>query len=350
MTNHETIISFPGLGIGEFSVNSVAFTVFGISIAWYGIIIVLGMVAAFAYAAWRAKKSEGISFDDMLDYAIFLIISGIVGARLYYVAFHGGVSSFGDLINLRSGGLAIYGGVIGGAIAAFIVTKVKKLSFAKVTDAVLPGVMIAQAIGRWGNFMNGEAHGGVTELPWRMGLRTAYSDGTIYVHPTFLYESLWNVIGFILLNIAYKKKKFGGEIALMYVIWYGIGRTMIEGLRTDSLYIGGSGIRVSQLLAALSAAVALIALLLLRHRALTSSQTAKAGAASGTVDDSVSAAASVSDSASESDGAAESVETADSADNGVTADGAENAAAEQSDDEEENGTTAASGSDNGGEE
>ena len=151
MTNHETIISFPGLGIGEFSVNSVAFTVFGISIAWYGIIIVLGMVAAFAYAAWRAKKSEGISFDDMLDYAIFLIISGIVGARLYYVAFHGGVSSFGDLINLRSGGLAIYGGVIGGAIAAFIVTKVKKLSFAKVTDAVLPGVMIAQAIGRWGN-------------------------------------------------------------------------------------------------------------------------------------------------------------------------------------------------------
>mgnify|MGYP004643953489 FL=1 len=274
MINHETIISFPGLGIGEFSVNSVAFSVFGISIAWYGIIIVLGMIAAFAYASWRAKKNEGISFDDMLDYAIFLIISGVVGARLYYVAFHGGVSSLYDLINLRSGGLAIYGGVIGGALAAFIVTKVKKLSFGRVTDAVLPGVMLAQAIGRWGNFMNGEAHGGVTDLPWRMGLRNAYSDSTVYVHPTFLYESLWNVIGFIILNILYKKKKFGGEIALMYIIWYGIGRTFIEGLRTDSLYIGNSGIRVSQVLAALSAVIALIFLLVLRHRAIASGSTA----------------------------------------------------------------------------
>lgn len=267
MVNHETIISFPGLGIGEFSVNSVAFSVFGISVAWYGIIIVCGMIVAFAYASWRAKKNEGISFDDMLDYAIFLIIFGIAGARLYYVIFHGGFSSFKELIDLRSGGLAIYGGVIAGAVTAYIVTRVKKLSFAKVADCILPGVMIAQAIGRWGNFMNGEAHGGVTDLPWRMGLRSPYFDSTAYVHPTFLYESLWNVLGFVILNLAYKKKKFDGEIALMYLVWYGAGRAFIEGLRTDSLYIGGSGIRVSQLLAVLSSVAALVMLLVLRHRA-----------------------------------------------------------------------------------
>ena len=300
MINHETIISFPGLGIGEFSVNSVAFSVFGISIAWYGIIIVLGMIAAFAYASWRAKKNEGISFDDMLDYAIFLIIFGVVGARLYYVAFHGGVNSLYDLINLRSGGLAIYGGVIGGALAAFIVTKVKKLSFGRVTDATLPGVMLAQAIGRWGNFMNGEAHGGVTDLPWRMGLRNAYSDSTVYVHPTFLYESLWNIIGFIILNILYKKKKFGGEIALMYIIWYGIGRTFIEGLRTDSLYIGNSGIRVSQVLAALSAVIALIFLLVLRHRAIASGSTAAVAAVAQTASDTASAEKEIGESTEKS--------------------------------------------------
>lgn len=248
MRNYSTIISFPGLGIGEFEVNNVAFSVFGLDIAWYGLIITVGMILAFVYASWRAVKHEYAKFDDMLDYAIYLIISGVIGARAYYVIMHGGYNSFLEVISIRDGGLAIYGGIIGGAIAAFIVTKVKKLNFGKIADAIMPGVMLAQAIGRWGNFMNGEAHGGITSLPWRMGISNGYI--TQYVHPTFLYESLWNLIGFALVNLIYRKKKFNGEIALMCMTWYGFGRMFIEGLRTDSLYIGD--IRVSQLLAFLT--------------------------------------------------------------------------------------------------
>ena len=180
--------------------------------------------------------------------------------------------SFLEVINIRTGGLAIYGGLICGVLAIIGVCYVKKKNLWRVLDMIAPGVMIAQALGRWGNFMNAEAYGGLTRLPWRMcspkiaaELRVqgiadsaAYAeilDGTLGVHPTFLYESLWNLLGFVLINLFYKKKKYNGQIFLCYVTWYGFGRMWIEGLRTDSLYLGP--FRVSQLVAFLSFAFAL---------------------------------------------------------------------------------------------
>ncbi len=260
MSSITNIISFPGLGIGEFKVNNVAFSVFGLDIAWYGIIITAGMIAAFLYASWRAVKFEGQKFDDMLDYAIYCIIFGVIGARAYYIIMDDSHYTIKQMFALRDGGLAIYGGIIAGALTALVVTKIKKLKFSKIADAIAPGVILAQSIGRWGNFMNGEAYGSFTDLPWRMGFTLPY--GTIYVHPTFLYESLWNLLGFVLINIYYKKKKFNGEIALMCMTWYGLGRMFIEGLRTDSLYIGS--IRVSQLVAFLSFISGLIIIISLR--------------------------------------------------------------------------------------
>lgn len=249
------IISFPGLGIDGFNVNPVAFSIFGFDIMWYGIIITAAMVVGF-FVALHNAKFEKIKTDDVLDLAIFLIIFSMIGARLYYVLmkledYH----SFLDVINVRNGGLAIYGGVIAGAITIFIVSKVKKINPAKMLDMVAPGVMIGQAIGRWGNFMNAEAHGTETKLPWRMGIMYAGSTVTKYYHPAFLYESLWNLLGFILIMAFYKKKKFNGQIVLSYITWYGFGRFFIEGLRTDSLYfmksVFGETIRVSQVVGAL---------------------------------------------------------------------------------------------------
>ena len=240
-------ISFPGIGIDNFTVDKIAFSVFGVEVRWYGLIITIGMILAFFYASYRAKH-EKISFDDMLDFAIFIIIFGVIGARLYYVLttikddlYH----SFIDVIATWNGGLAIYGGIIGGIIAAYVVCRVKKLSFFKITDTIAPGVMIGQILGRWGNFFNGEAYGyEVAEESHlyfiRMGLIPNIDSSTImhYYHPTFLYESLWNLVGFIIINSLYKKKKFDGQVFLMYLAWYGFGRMFIEGLRTDSLYVG----------------------------------------------------------------------------------------------------------------
>lgn len=244
-------LSFPGLGIGEFSVNSTAFTLFGISIAWYALIITCGMVAAVLYTTYRAKKI-GIILDDVLDYVIYTIPIGIIGARLYYVFaeiehYH----SLGDVFNIREGGLAIYGGIIAGAITVFAVSHFKKINFFAFADCCTPGIILAQAIGRWGNFMNAEAYGSETEIFCRMGISSSY--GTIYVHPTFLYESLWNILGFLLINIFYKHKKYDGQIMLMVFGWYGLGRMFIEGLRADSLYttLFGLTFRTSQVLAAI---------------------------------------------------------------------------------------------------
>ncbi len=270
-------MSFPGLGIGEFTVNPVAFTLFDkIQIRWYAIIITLGMITAFAYCACRAKQ-EKILFDDLLDMAMFAIIFGIFGARLYYVLMSlDEINSFYDAIAIWNGGLAIYGGIIAGALTVFVMCKIKKISFPKVADAAAPGVMIAQAIGRWGNFFNGEAFGEEVgeDFLLRMGLisrNTNYIFGTsrmVYVHPTFFYESLWNVIGFVLINLVYKKKKFDGQIVLMYLAWYGFGRMLIEGLRTDSLYIGV--FRISQVVGFIcfvGATTALIVFLVRARRA-----------------------------------------------------------------------------------
>ena len=268
MSFSDAPISFPGLfGDWQFTVPSKALNI-GNGIYWYGIIIAAGMLLGLYFCMKQAPK-YGLSEDNIIDTVLWVIPFSIIGARIYYVLFYldlfrgsDGSINWSSTYRIWDGGLAIYGGVIAGTITIYVVAKVKKINPAKMLDMVAPGVMIGQAIGRWGNFMNGEAHGGVTDLPWRMGLRNAYSDSTIYVHPTFLYESLWNVIGFIILNILYKKKKFGGEIALMYIIWYGIGRTFIEGLRTDSLLVGNTGLRASQLVAIGSVIVAAMLLII----------------------------------------------------------------------------------------
>ena len=254
---NSTELSFPGLGIGEFTVKSEAFSIFGAPIAWYAIIICIGMIAAVAYVIFRAK-GIGIDSEQILDFALFVIPIGVLGARLYYVIMEiDSFNSIGEVFNIRNGGLAIYGGIIAGAITVFCVCKYKKIDFLAFADCVVPGLILAQAIGRWGNFMNGEAFGGETTSFLRMGIRNYNSIVTfntydmVYVHPTFLYESLWNIIGFIGINIFYKHKKYDGQIFLMIFGWYGLGRMLIEGLRTDSLYLFGTSIRVSQALAAL---------------------------------------------------------------------------------------------------
>lgn len=258
-------ISFPGLGIEEFFVNPVAFTVpifGGLEIRWYGLIITCGIVLAFLYAHLRSKQ-DGVSFDDLTDIALYTVIFAIIGARAYYVLTSlDKYDSFSEMIAIWNGGLAIYGGLIAGTITVFVCCRIKKLSFYKLGDAVVPGVMIGQILGRWGNFFNGEAYGGIVseDSPLyfiRMGLYPhdlVDSYGRMaYVHPTFLYESLWNLLGFILINLVYKKKKFDGQIILMYFTWYGFGRMFIEGLRTDSLYIGV--FRISQVVGFICAVV-----------------------------------------------------------------------------------------------
>ena len=242
-----TKISFPGLGIGEFKVNSEAFRIGNFSIAWYAIFICLGMIAAVAYVIFRSKRI-GIDSEDVLDIALFTIPIGVIGARLYYVLMEiDNFNSLGEVLNIRNGGLAIYGGIIAGSITVFCVTRFKKINFLAFADCVVPALILAQAIGRWGNFMNAEAFGYETEIFCRMGLD--FGRGFSYYHPTFLYESLWNIIGFIGINIFYKYKKYDGQIFYMIFGWYGLGRAWIEGLRTDSLYIWNTNLRVSQVLA-----------------------------------------------------------------------------------------------------
>ena len=257
-------IGFPGLGIEPFTINSVAFTVpifGGLTIAWYGIIVTLSILAGIFYAFWRAKKSEDISSDDMMDVAIFSIPAAIVGARVYYIIFNlSHFGTFGSLFNTRQGGLAIYGGLIFALAACFGVCKFKKLPALKVFDAVAPAIMLGQIIGRWGNFTNAEAFGTATELPWRM-----FIGGVGYVHPTFLYESLWNLVGFIAISLLYKYKKFDGLIFLIYISWYGLGRMLIEGLRVDSLMLGN--FRVSQVFGGLCLVGGLTLIILLASKA-----------------------------------------------------------------------------------
>ena len=246
-------ISFPGFGIGSFEVESTAFSIGKIEIAWYAIIITFGMICAVSYLIFRAGQ-VGIDVDTIIDYALITIPVGIIGARLYYVMTKlESYSSFKEVINIRNGGLAIYGGLLAGALSVFLISKYKKIPFLTIADSCTPGIILAQSIGRWGNFANGEAFGYETDIFCRMGLRnslTGYT--TAYVHPTFLYESLWNLLGFIIINLFYKKRKYDGQIFLLVFGWYGLGRMFIEGLRSDSLYTSIFGIefRTSQVLAA----------------------------------------------------------------------------------------------------
>ena len=257
-------IAFPFLGIYLENVPK-TFTVFGITIALYGLIIGIGMILAFVLVTHVAKKN-GMDPDDFYDMGIWLIIFGIIGARIYYVIFSWDYykNNLGEIINLRQGGLAIYGGVIAGFTALIVWCKVKKKSICKMGDVAFMGVLVGQIMGRWGNFTNREVFGGYCDNIFAMRLPISavrsrdiseelashIVDGTNYiqVHPTFLYESFYNLVLLSLIYIFFKKKAFDGEAILWYLGGYGIGRFIIEGIRTDRLLIPGTGLAVSQLL------------------------------------------------------------------------------------------------------
>ena len=256
-------ITFPNLGI---SVNPsrVAFNVLGKDIYWYGIIIAAGFLLAVIYAMRRAP-SFGLTEDNILDMLFVAVPLAIVCARLYYCIFYWDLYRDNPIAILYvwEGGLAIYGGVIGAVIGVAIFCRVKKLPIGPLLDVGSLGLLIGQMIGRWGNFMNREAHGAVTDSFFKMGIADAAGNVTYY-QPTFLYESVWNLVGFVALHFYSKRRKFDGEVFLLYLAWYGLGRAWIEGLRTDSLYLFNTGIRVSQLLAALSCVAAIAVLVYVR--------------------------------------------------------------------------------------
>ncbi len=291
----KVVVWFDQLGLERLTLNKVAFTLFGkVEVRWYGIFITLGIVLAFLYAIWRGKQDEGIITDDILDVGICTVICGVVGARIYYVLTSlDEFPTFWSMFEIWNGGIGIYGAIIGGAFGIWLAGRIKKLNCLKLYDMIAPGVMIAQVIGRWGNFFNGEAYGyridpithtsryffftkeftlpcgeGTLFHKLRMGLYpNIYSSGEmVFVHPTFLYESVWNLIGFILITALYRRKKFDGQVVLSYLTWYGFGRMFIEGLRTDSLYllegtISRDGLRISQLIGLLCFVIGLALLI-----------------------------------------------------------------------------------------
>lgn len=267
-------VSFPGLGL-EFQLNRVAFHVGSWPVYWYGVIIAAGFLLAVMYCSRQAPRF-GIRQDDIIDMLFFAVPLSIIGARVYYIIFYpelyrrtDGSWDFGAMVRIWDGGLAIYGGVIMAVITLLVFCKVRKIKFLAFADLGSYGMLIGQMVGRWGNFVNIEAHGGPTDLPWRMGIYQ-YVDGTrqyMEVHPTFLYESLWNLAGLLLLIwVGKKDRKFDGQIFLGYFAWYGVGRGFIEGLRTDSLYFLNTPIRVSQVFGFATAAVAIILLVILLTR------------------------------------------------------------------------------------
>ena len=271
----ESNIAFPNLGL-YFDINNVAISIGNLSIYWYALIIVTGIISAYFFAARIAKK-EDISADTLSDVVLWAIPSAIVFARVYYVIFNFAdyKNNFGAVFNIRGGGIAIYGAIIGACLSTYIYSRVKKISIWKVLDVGAFGLIIGQAVGRWGNFVNQEAYGGNTNNIFamtggkikddlirmqNMGLNV---DPNMGVHPTFLYESLWNFFGLAVLIFVYKKlgkNKKDGQIFLSYLIWYGLGRYFIEGLRLDSLMF--YQFRISQVLAGLSVIVCSVLLYL----------------------------------------------------------------------------------------
>lgn len=251
-------ISFPGLGL-SMQVNPVAFSIGFFNVYWYGILIGCGFMLALLFAL-KSLKRFGIDRDGYIDCVLIGLVGGIVGARLYYVIFRWDyyAQHLNELFAIHNGGLAIYGGIIGGLLGGCIVAKMKKLNIPAILDVTMMGFLIGQGIGRWGNFINQEAFGSETDLPWRM---VSENTGDVGVHPCFLYESLWCIMGFVLLYLFSRKfRQYDGQTALLYVVWYGLGRMFIEGLRTDSLYTPLFGLRVSQVLAGASCAAAITVL------------------------------------------------------------------------------------------
>lgn len=274
-------LRFPELGI-ELNIGSDAFTIFGFTIKWYGLIIAVGLLLAMLYG-YSQMKRFGIDSDRATDAIVGGIIGGIVGARLYYVAF--AWDEFADdwtkIFNIRQGGLAIYGGLIGALLVGCIVAKIRKMRLLPLLDVVGMSFLIGQGVGRWGNFFNHEAFGSNTNLPWGMtsGRIQSYLaahqaeilestgvtvDPFMPVHPCFLYESIWCLLGALVLYLLSKHRKFDGEMFLMYLAWYGAGRSVIEGLRTDSLMLGS--LRISQVLSILLVITSIILIIVFRGK------------------------------------------------------------------------------------
>ncbi len=274
-------IYFPNLNL-FFNINSVAFQIFGISVYWYGIILTTGIILGTVLASYIAKK-EGLHPDIFIDFILYDIIFALLGARLYYVVFNFDYyrENPAHIFNIREGGIAIYGAVIASAIVALIYTKKKKVDFWSFADIASYGLLLGQAIGRYGNFVNKEAFGDYTnnlfamrilksEAKWPLSqnilehVQTAFGAEYIQVHPTFFYESLWNAVLLVLLLVYRKRRKFSGEIFMLYLIGYGIGRFWIEGLRTDQLLLGSTQIPISQVVAILSIILGIIGIFICR--------------------------------------------------------------------------------------
>lgn len=280
-----TDINFPNLHIYLKNVGQYL-DVFGFSIAYYGMVIALGMVLAVTLIMFRAKKA-GIDEDSVLDFCIYGILCGILGARIYYVIFSWDTykDNLLDVFNIREGGLAIYGGVIGGALLVYFMCRKKKIPFLKMADIIMPGVLVGQILGRWGNFFNREVFGQYTDNIFAMELpldavrsmdditqemiaHGRMADGVMYVqvHPTFLYESVWNLVLLIALLLYTKHKKFDGQLFCFYFFFYGMGRFWIENVRTDQLMLWNTNIPVSQALAAVMMVASVVIYFVLRKK------------------------------------------------------------------------------------
>ena len=260
-------IAFPGLGI-EID-PAVGFSVGPLTVNFYGAIIALGLILAVVYA-WKRSHQFGIKADDITDAVLYVVPFAVLCARAYYCVFQW--ETFADdpisVLYIWQGGLAIYGGVLGAVVGVAVYCYFKKIKLPALLDLVALGFLIGQCLGRWGNFFNREAYGAETEFFLRMGLMLTperYSTTEMhFYHPTFLYESLWNLLGFVILHFISKRRQYDGQIALGYLVWYGLGRSWIEGLRTDSLYWGD--FRVSQILAVVSCAIGAAALCVMAFR------------------------------------------------------------------------------------
>ncbi|HBM98955.1 MAG TPA: prolipoprotein diacylglyceryl transferase [Ruminococcus sp.] len=261
-------VQFPKLGL-DFDISPIAFSIGSYHIYWYGIIIASGLLLAVGYAMKTAPRYN-VNASKLINCVLVGIITGIIGARLYFCFFQWDYYSKNpvEILHINNGGLAIYGGIIGSMIGGLIIVKIQKMKVMPVLDIAMISFLIGQGIGRWGNFMNQEAYGTPTDLPWGM-----MSEGTnmVAVHPCFLYESIWCLLGFVLLHFYGKyKQKYAGQIFYMYLVWYGFERMIVEGLRTDSLYLPfspfGFDIRVSQLLSLLIFLIGIILLILNRKK------------------------------------------------------------------------------------
>lgn len=258
-------VKFPGLNFG-LQINPIAFKIGSIRIYWYGIIVCIAFLLALWYVLANCKRFR-INVNDMVDVIIIGLICGIIGARLYYVIFYPGdlyIKNPIKILYINQGGIAIYGGIIGGLLGGSFIAKRKDINLLSALDITSLGFLIGQGIGRWGNFVNQEAFGTQTDIFCRM---VSENTGGVTVHPCFLYESLWCILGFILLHVfSVKYKRYDGQLFFLYLVWYGVERFFVESLRTDSLLIPGIGIKVSQVVAVITVLVGIFMLFKLRSK------------------------------------------------------------------------------------